>query len=195
MTMLAAHGYALTSDALEGVDLVARLRAGHRDAIVEAYEAHHEAIRSFARRLVGDDASAEDLVHDVFVELPRAIGRFRGEAPLRTFLLSIAGNLSRKHVRAAIRKRRAFGAIAVAPAPSPRTPEHDAEGAELAAALVRALDELSDEHRLAFVLAEVEERSAGEISAIVGAPEATVRTRLFHAKKKLRELLAKGGHR
>ena len=48
----------------------------------------------------------------------------------------------------------------------------------------RALD-----HRVAFVLCEVEERSSREVAEIVGVPEATVRTRLFHAKKKLRVLL------
>ena len=51
------------------------------------------------------------------------------------------------------------------------------------------------EQRVAFVLCEVEERTSREVAEIVGAPEATVRTRLFHAKRKLREELSKRGLR
>ena len=55
--------------------------------------------------------------------------------------------------------------------------------------LTRALDDLPLDQRVAFVLCEVEERTSREVAEIVGVPEATVRTRLFHAKKKLRVLL------
>jgi RNA polymerase sigma-70 factor (ECF subfamily) len=75
------------------------------------------------------------------------------------------------------------------PVRSPTDPQQNAERTELARALQRALDELPLDQRVAFVLCEVEERTSREISTIVGAPEATVRTRLFHAKKKLRALL------
>src|SRR4051812_8367724 len=71
-------------------DLVARLREGERDAVEQAYVAHHAAIRGFARRLVGDEASAEDIVHEAFVALPRAIRRFRGDGSLRAFLIGVA---------------------------------------------------------------------------------------------------------
>src|SRR6476660_2446594 len=75
--------------------LVERLRRGDLDAIAEVYDRHHAAVRSFARRLVGDEAAAEDLVHDVFVALPPAMGRYQGAASLRTFLVSIAVNHAR----------------------------------------------------------------------------------------------------
>src|SRR3954471_23539868 len=52
-------------------ELVVRLRAGDRAAIETVYVAHHVAIRGFARRLVGDSAAAEDIVHETFVALPR----------------------------------------------------------------------------------------------------------------------------
>src|SRR5438105_2167805 len=88
-----------------GDDLVARLRAGERSAVEEAYIAHHAAIRRFARRLVGDEASAEDIVHEAFVALPRAIRNFRGDGSLRSFLIGVAVNHSRRHVRSAMRRR------------------------------------------------------------------------------------------
>jgi RNA polymerase sigma-70 factor (ECF subfamily) len=171
--------------------LVARLRAGDRGAVDEAYRAHHVAIRSFARRLVGDTASAEDIVHEAFVALPRAIRRFRGEASLRAFLIGVAANHSRRHVRAAMRRRRATERLAASE--DLRPPAVDATDQlitkQLAGKLWAALDELPMEQRIAFVLCEAEQRTSVEIAQIVGAPEGTVRTRLFHARRKLRELL------
>jgi len=79
-------------------DLVERLRRGDVAAIGQAYDRHYQAVRTFARRLTGDDASAEDLVHDVFVNLPQVMQRFRGGSSLKTFLIAIAVNHARHHV-------------------------------------------------------------------------------------------------
>jgi len=172
-------------------DLVERLRAGDRDAVEEAYVAHHAVIRGFARRLVGDASTAEDMVHETFVALPRAIRRFRGEASLRSFLIGVAVNHSRRYVRSAMRRRRATERLAAREELEPRT--IDATDAliirQLANRLWVALDELPIDQRVVFVLCEVEQRTSVEVAAMVGAPEGTVRTRLFHAKRKLREML------
>lgn len=173
--------------------VLARLRRGEAAAVAEVYDLHHGALRAFARKLTGDAQVAEDLVHDVFVALPKAIKRFRGEAALRTFLLSIAVNLSRKHVRAATRRRAAMSRLALVPEPVSPSPQREAERRQLAAALQRALDDLPLDQRVAFVLCEIEDRTSGEAAAVVGAPEETVRTRLFHARKKLRAFLEKEG--
>lgn len=174
--------------------LASRIADGEARAVGEAYDAHHGAVRAFARRLVADESVAEDLVHDTFVALPRAASGFRGDSALRTFLLSITVNLARHHVRAATRRRAATLRWGREPRTPPETPEHVARRIELGRALTRALDELPLDQRVAFVLCEVEERAAREVSEITGAPEATVRTRLFHAKRKLRELLDRGGY-
>jgi RNA polymerase sigma-70 factor (ECF subfamily) len=183
---------ALLMDAPSRDTLAARIAQGEPSAVAEAYELHHAAVRGFARRLVGDEAIAEDLVHEVFVTLPSAIRSFRHDASLRTFLISIAVNHARHHIRAAGRRRAAMTRLSEYPAPaSPSTPEDDVIRKRLALSLSRALDELPDEQRVAFVLCEVEERSSSEVAQIVGAPEATVRTRLHHARRKLRDTLAK----
>ena len=176
-------------------DVVERLRGGDLDALGEAYDAHHAHVRAFARRLVGDDAAAEDLVQEVFVSLPRVIQRFRGGSALRTFLVAVAVNHARHHVRAAARRRAAMTRLTREPAAAATDPEGHAERGQLAAALVRALDELPLEQRVAFVLCEVEEQSAAEAALAAGVPEATVRTRLFHAKRKLRTRLEREGLR
>jgi RNA polymerase sigma-70 factor (ECF subfamily) len=171
-------------------DLVGRLRAGDRDAVEQAYVAHHGVIRGFARRLVGDEAAAEDIVHETFVTLPRAIQRFRGDSPLRGFLIGVAANHSRRFIRSAIRRRKAMQRVAERELlrESPDATEELIKK-RLAERLWVALDKLPLDQRVVFVLCEAEQRTSVEVAGIVDAPEGTVRTRLFHAKRKLRELL------
>jgi RNA polymerase sigma-70 factor (ECF subfamily) len=175
----------------EDDDLVARVRAGDRDAVEQAYVAHHAAIRGFARRLVGDITTAEDLVHDTFVALPRAIRSFRGEASLRSFLIGVAINHAKRHIRSAVRRRRATEKLAAVAEVSPTTIDATEvlERKQLADRLSAALDQLPLDQRVVFVLCEAEQRTSVEVARIVGAPEGTVRTRLMHAKRKLREAL------
>jgi len=182
---------ALPADTTTESDLVAGLREGDRDAVEAAYIAHHAAIRAFARRLVGDDASAEDIVHETFVALPRAIRRFRGEGSLRAFLIGVAINHSRRHVRSAMRRRRATERLAERDELLPKTVDATEQliTKQMAGKLWAALDDLPLDQRIVFVLCEAEQRTSVEVAAIVGAPEGTVRTRLFHAKRKLREAL------
>jgi RNA polymerase sigma-70 factor (ECF subfamily) len=175
--------------------LVARLRAGQLSALGEAYDAHHAHVRAFARRLVGDDGAAEDLLQETFLTLPRAIGRFRSDSSLRTFLVGIAVRHASHYVRASARRRAAMARVAREPRNAVSPPDHDAVRAQLASALVRALDGLPMEQRVAVVLCEVEGHTSAEAANIVGVPEGTVRTRLFHAKKKLRQALDKEGLR
>ena len=177
------------SEAREPRAVVERLQDGDVEALTMVYRQHHIAVRAFAQRLVGDMESAEDLVQDVFVALPKAIGRFRNDCTLRTFLVSIAVNHAKNHVRSAARRRAALTRLAREPEPASPDPERDVGRVELADRLMLALDALPLEQRVVVVLAEIEERTSSEIGVIVGAPEGTVRTRLFHAKRKLRELL------
>jgi RNA polymerase sigma-70 factor, ECF subfamily len=175
--------------------LVARLRAGELSALGEAYDAHHAHVRAFARRLVGDDDAAEDLLQDTFLTLPRAIGRFRSDSSLRTFLLGIAVRHASHYVRASARRRAATALAAREPRDGVYPPDDAAERAQLASALLRALDRLPLDQRVAVVLCEVEGHTSAEAADIVGVPEGTVRTRLFYAKKKLREALSQEGLR
>ena len=178
------------------VDLLDGLRRGDPEAVATAYDEHHEAIRAFATRLVGDEALAEDLVHEVFVALPEVIHGFRGDSALRTFLIGIAVNHGRRHVRNAARRRVILERATREAAPQPsHSPERELETRAFLAALDRALDQLPMDQRVAFVLCDVEERSSIEAAQIVSAPEATIRTRLRQARLKLRQLLEAEGVR
>lgn len=175
--------------------LLARLREGEPQALGEVYDLHHEAVRAFAGRLVGDDSVAEDLVHEVFVALPRLIRRFEGQSSLRSFLTGVAINHARHHVRSASRRRAAVQRMGQEPAGQSASPHVSAEQSAFLTVLNRALDRLPLEQRVAFVLCDVEERTSAEAAELVGAPEGTVRTRLHHARKKLRALLEQEGVR
>ncbi len=166
-------------------------RVGARDpsAIDEVYREHHAALRGFARRLVGDNDTAEDLVHDVFIVLPDAIRRFRGDSSLRTFLSAIALRRAHKFVRSASRRRNAMTRLAEQPTHDAPSPDKALARQQMAEILYRALDKLPDDQRTAFILCEIDQLTAGEAGVIADAPEATMRTRLFHARKKLRSLL------
>jgi RNA polymerase sigma-70 factor (ECF subfamily) len=118
---------------------------------------------------------------------------YRFESSLRTFLISIAVNHARHHVRAASRRRAVISRYALEPEGNHPDPEQLQRRKELASLLTRALDSLPLEQRVAFVLCEVEERTSREVAEITSVPEGTVRTRLHHAKKKLRDELSQEG--
>jgi RNA polymerase sigma-70 factor, ECF subfamily len=181
-----------TPPALRGEEtlLLAELRANGETAIRQVYLQHHDTVRAFAQRLIGDREAAEDLVHEVFVALPRAARRFRGEASLRHFLFSIAVNHVRHHLRTAVRRRRAQKRLMVEPRSAAVTPGDTVESRQLARALAAALDELPTDQRVAFVLCEVEERSSAEAARIAGTNDTNIRARLFKARRTLRHLLA-----
>jgi RNA polymerase sigma-70 factor (ECF subfamily) len=169
--------------------LLEDLRAGRLSALARAYDRWHQRVRVLARRLLSDEAAAEDVVQEVFAALPRAVRRFRAEAGLETFLLAIAVKRAQHHQRAALQRRRALARLEGEERPRPRDPEQQAYRHELARRLADALDELPLAQRVAFVLCAVEGLTSAEAAAIARVPEATVRTRLYHARRRLRALL------
>jgi RNA polymerase sigma-70 factor, ECF subfamily len=170
--------------------LIAALGTGDLAALATAFDRWHRRVRILARRLLSDPAAAEDVVQDVFTALPRAVLRFRGDADLETFLLGIAVKRVRHHRRAAVRRRKALERLRAVDRLGPVDPEQDAYRRQLGARLAAALDELPLPQRVAFVLCEVEELTSVQAAVIADAPEATIRTRLFHARRRLRDLLA-----
>jgi RNA polymerase sigma-70 factor, ECF subfamily len=184
---------ALTS--LPGADvagegaLVDGLRAGRLDALATAFDRWHGRVRVLARRLLSDPASAEDVVQEVFASLIHAMRGFRGEVDVEAFILAIAVKRARHHQRSAVRRRRAMERLAVEDRLARPNPEQDAYRRELGLRLEAALDQLPSAQREAFVLREVEELSSPRACEIASVPEATIRTRLFHARRRLRALL------
>ena len=177
------------ADGVDDAAIEEGLRDGRLDALAAAFDRWHGRVRVLARRLLSDPASAEDVVQEVFTSLVRAMRGFRGEVDVETFILAIAVKRARHHQRAAARRRRAMERLAGEDRFSRADPEQDTYRRELGLRLEAALDHLPIAQREAFVLCEVEELSSPRASEIAAVPEATIRTRLFHARRRLRALL------
>lgn len=171
-------------------ELIAAALAGERAALVQLYRAHHHHVRAFANRVLGAEGAADDLVHELFMDLPKLLGAYRGESALSSFLVGVAARRVKHHVRAAARRRSAEERAGSQPPPSSPTPERDLERRQLAERLARGLAELPLDQRIAFVMCEVEERTSVEVAALLGERDGTIRARVHLAKKKLRESLA-----
>jgi RNA polymerase sigma-70 factor (ECF subfamily) len=169
-------------------DLVDALGRNDPDALEQVYDEHHEAVRAFCQRFIGEAATAEDLVHDTFISLPGAARRFRSKASLRSLLIGIAINHCRRHLRRARRRRNALVNMSQNQREADPSPDMLLRS-EQARALSRALDSLSLKHRAVFVLCEVEQRSLLQVSQILGMAEGTIKSRLHYAKKQLQKLL------
>jgi len=143
-------------------------------------------------RLVRDEAAAEELSNEVFMEVWRNAGRYEGRSQVGTWILSIARNRAVSRLRK--RREQPWDEEQAAElADDDDTPEVVAQKVDKAEALRRCLDGLSVEHREIVDLVYYQELSVAEVAEIVGIPENTVKTRLFYARKKLSELLLKAG--
>lgn len=176
-----------------GEDLVAVVAARDTSALARVYDEHQAALCSFCHRLLGEREAAEDLVHDVFVRLPELIHKLEAGRSLRAFLLAIAANRAKHHLRGASRRRKVAERFAAEPSPRSAQPDQAAEQRWIASRIALALDGLPHEQRVTFVLAELEGQDAAAIANILSIPEATARTRLFHARRKLRAILSQWG--
>lgn len=166
--------------------LVVAARQGERQAWLELYRRHQHRVRAFARRLLGSPADADDLVHDVFADLPRILGNYRAKAPLESFLLGVAARRAQHFTRTAKRRHHYESAAPIAQAEP--GPDVTTERLQLAEKLQNALDALPLEQRVAFVMCEIEERSSVEVAEILGERDGTIRARLLLARRKLRAI-------
>ena len=163
-------------------ETLARAQLGDRDAFAALYERYADVVYAFVRRMLGDDAAAEDALQDTFVRVARSLPSFRvdGPATLSTWILGIAR-------RAALTPRRPPATAALT-----REPEVAPAPVELPAVrrrLEAAVGALSPEQREVFVLRELSQLSYDEIAAAVGVDAGTVRSRLHRARAALQAAL------
>jgi RNA polymerase sigma-70 factor, ECF subfamily len=162
---------------------LALAQVGDRDAFRTLYDRYADVVYAFLRRMLGDDAAAEDALQETFLRLTRALPSFdpRGPARLSTWILGIAR-------RAALTPRRPppppHIAIESSVAPAP------VELAGLRQRLEDALGTLSPEQRAVFVLREFSQLSYDEIALAVEVDVGTVRSRLHRARAALQAALA-----
>ena len=168
-------------------DLVARCLAGDVDAFETIYQQHAARIYTLACRMAGSPDDGEDLLQEIFLQAHRKLSGFKGDASLGTWLYRLALN----HCLDFVRSRRAkMGRL---------TDTLDADGASEPIApretpiarldLERALEQLPEGCRQAFVLHDVEGFDHKEVAGLLGIAEGTSKSQVFKARGKLRALL------
>ncbi|WP_443050382.1 RNA polymerase sigma factor [Streptomyces sp. NBC_00286] len=173
--------------------VIARVRDGEPEAYAELVRAH-TGIALRAAAALGAGADAEDVVQQAFFKAYCTLGRFRDGAAFRPWLLSIVANETRNTVRTAVRQRTVVGREAALAEAEPVIPESAdpavaALEVERRAALLAALDRLSEEHRLVVTYRYLLEMDEPETAQALGWPRGTVKSRLNRALRKLQRLL------
>jgi RNA polymerase sigma-70 factor, ECF subfamily len=169
--------------------LIERIAAGDRDAMRALFARHRLAVYRWLVRLLRDEALAEDLLSEVFLDVWRQAAAFEARASVSTWLLAIA-----RHKALSARRRRTeaelddgFAATVADPADDPELVVEKKSRAEL---LRRSLRRLPAEQAEVIDLVYYHDKSIKQVANIVGIPEATVKTRMFYARRKLSELVA-----
>lgn len=172
--------------------LVADLARGDRATLTRLVSRHQLRVFRFILRRVGNEAMAEEIANEVFLEAWRSADRFEGRSSIGTWLLAIAHNRAISATRQ--RREEAWDENEAALlADAADDPEISAQKSDKSAVIRRCLGGLSSDHREIIDLVYYHEQSVSEVSIILGIPEATVKTRMFYARKKLGELLKAAG--
>jgi RNA polymerase sigma-70 factor, ECF subfamily len=170
------------------VILISRIAAGDKLAMQALFARYRTSIYRWLLRFVSSEALAEDLLSEVFLDVWRQADRFEGRSSVSTWLMSIARYkaLSARRVRTEDELTEQLEAAIVDTADDPEAVLQAKNRSEL---LRQALITLSAEHREIIDLVYYHERSIAECAEIIGIPAATVKTRMFYARRNLAELV------
>src|SRR5947209_7554063 len=175
-------------------DLVGLARAGDRQAFRAIMTRCNQRLFRIARAVVRDEAEAEDVLQEAYLRAFTAIGGFRGEAGVATWLTRIVlneahGRLRRRRTTVELEEVETAQVLSFPGLARSDDPEADAARAQIRRLLERAVDALPEPFRLVFILREVEGLSAEETANHLSLKVETVKTRLHRARRRLRESL------
>jgi len=172
--------------------LIGRIADGDRLAMQVLFARHHVRVYRFVLRLVRNEATAEDLISEVFLDVWRQAGKFEGRSAVSTWLLAIARfkalSVLRRKPEQELDEKTAEAIVDTAD-----DPQVALEKKDKGEVLRKCMSALSAEHREIIDLVYYHEKSVEEVAEVVGIPAATVKTRMFYARKKLAELLKEQG--
>ncbi|HUO55330.1 MAG TPA: sigma-70 family RNA polymerase sigma factor [Rhodoblastus sp.] len=180
------------ADTRDDLELIRRIADGDRLAMQVLFNRHRLRVFRFILRFLRDEAAAEDILAEAFLDVWRQAATFEGRSSVSTWLLSIARFKALSKARQ--RGEAPYDEEAAAEiADEADDPEVEVAKRDKGAALRRCLEKLSVEHREIIDLVYYHEKSVEEVATIVGVPAATVKTRLFYARQKLSEILKRAG--
>jgi RNA polymerase sigma-70 factor, ECF subfamily len=180
-----------TPEGLSDEELINRARGGDAAAFGDFVRRHTPAVHRWMARSVGEQ-DAEDLTQEVFLKAYRGLARFRGDAPPRAWLASIADNAVKNRYRALGRFRRIFSPAVPegSEGPSASTgPEENAQAGESRRFVAEALKRISVQFRMPVILRDLEEWSYEEIAVSLDLPVGTVKSRIARGRGQLRAIL------
>jgi RNA polymerase sigma-70 factor (ECF subfamily) len=175
----------------EVLRLLGRIEQADETAFKELYRAFSRRLYAYVLRQLGDPSQAEEIVSDTLYEVWRQPARFRGESQFSTWLIGVARN----KVLMAFRSRKPDAKHDDLDAVAQSVAAEDPSAFELLAQRQRegnvrvCMSKLSQDHRECVHLVFYEGLPLAEVAAIQGCPEGTVKTRLFHARQKLKSCL------
>ena len=180
-----------SDDAASDEALIKRIARGDQLAMRTLYARHRIPLYRWLLRIVGNETVAEDLLSDVFLDVWRQAASFEGRASVSTWLLAIARYkaLSARRARVDMELDERITSTVADPADTPEAALQEKRRGEL---LRKSLAKLSPEHSEVIDLAYYHGKSVKEVAEIVGVGEATVKTRMFYARRKLASLVAAG---
>lgn len=176
----------------EDAELLARIARQDQAALRAFFVRHRTGVFRFIVRFVRNEAIAEELTNEVFLEVWRHADRYEGRSAATTWLLSIARNRAVSSLRK--RTESSWDEDAAGDLEDGADdPEVSLQKTDKGERLRACLKALSAEHAEIIDLVYYHEKSISEVAEITGIPQATVKTRLFYARKKLSEILRANG--
>jgi len=172
--------------------LVGLVAQGDKDAMQVLFARHNVRVFRFLMRIIDNEATAEDLVSEVFIDAWRHADRFEARSQVATWLLGIA----RHKALSALRRRSADQLdddVIEFIEDAADNPEVAVQKHETSAILLDCLRQLSPAHREIIDLVYYHERTIDDVAEIIGVPQNTVKTRMFYARKRIAELMAARG--
>jgi RNA polymerase sigma-70 factor (ECF subfamily) len=190
-TLQPGHTGTRTMDNDEVLRLLGRIERADEAAFRELYRAYSRKLYAYVLRQLGDPAQAEEIVADTLYEVWRQPAKFRGDSQFSTWLIGIARN----KVLMAFRGRKPdaihddLDDVAESIASDDESAFDILANQQRREGVRHCMDKLSDEHRECVHLVFYEGLSLAEVSTLQSCPENTVKTRLFHARQKLKNCL------
>ena len=189
MALVAALGRRRMSDGeRDEAELVRRLARGDTAVVDALYARFGRPLYAYVRSLVGDESLAEEVVQDTFVAAWRGAGRFEGRSSLASWLFGIARRQTRDRTRRAVPDTEPVDRLAEVPGGDPG-PEAAVLAAATRAELAEAMQRIPAADREVLLLAFAYELSGPEIADVLAIPAGTVKSRLFNARRRMREQL------
>lgn len=170
--------------------LAAAARAGDKRAFERLFKSWQPRLFGHAYRLTGDVEMARDATQDAWADIVRGLTRLGDVVAFPAWAFRIVSRRSIDQVRRIKTVRRTNSALSLEPAETTFSPDSIETNAD-SIPLSRAISQLPTEQRVAISLFYLEDLSVAEIAAALETPAGTIKTRLMHARKKLRASLEK----